>query len=96
VRDEDVAVVHLGEDVFAAASDALDPRAAQKARELARRVLGREPRSQKLRRRDDAPADETVEGARDEFDFGQLGHLNLNWRKPDREGGRLNFHRAQR
>jgi hypothetical protein len=45
VRDEDVAGVHPGEDVFAAAADAFEPRSAQEARELARRVLGGEPGS---------------------------------------------------
>jgi hypothetical protein len=64
----------MGEDVLAAPADAVDARAAQETRELTRRALGRESGTQQFRAGDDATADETVERACDEFDFGQFGH----------------------
>ena len=70
VRDEHAAVVQLREDVFAAPPDLLKSRAAKRARDIARRVLGGEPRAEECRRLDAEAGDEAVERARDEFHFG--------------------------
>ena len=70
VCDEDSAVIQAREDVLAAPLDLFKPRAAQEPCELARRVLGREPRPDEFGCFDAQAGDEAVERARDEFDFG--------------------------
>jgi hypothetical protein len=76
VRDEHAPAVELEEDVLAAPRDRLDARAAQEPRERARGDVGREARPQEPRRVDAPAACVAVEGARDEFDLGEFGHLS--------------------
>lgn len=74
VRDEDMRVAHIEQHVLAASGDVGESRAAERAREAARRNLRREAGADERCRHNAPPAQEAVKRARDEFNFRQFRH----------------------
>jgi hypothetical protein len=74
MRDQHQPAFQLEQHVLAAPRDALDATPAQASREHGGRRLRRKPRAQKFGCHDTTRADETIERACDEFDFGKLRH----------------------
>jgi hypothetical protein len=78
--DEHLRAFQLEQDVLAAPRHALDATPAQTPREDRWRRVRRETGAQQSRGRHAARSEEAVEGARDEFDFGQLRHKKRDQR----------------
>jgi hypothetical protein len=86
MNDERAPAAQRNTDVFAAASDVLDPIPRQGGPERARILCEDDPREPKLRACEDFAGDRAIETSRDRLDFWQFGHVLVLEQHPCQKG----------